>query len=416
MARNIVVTGSRFRNGTRYNYSGPFERDGMMEYLQKYALEKLPTLTQVSAINFQEFINHDLIVLVGFLGENEGHEALRDIALQFRDQFQTGLCTDRTLMKELQVTPPTLILYHHDMGDSYRYTEALEVPRIAQFIKTNSIPIISEITPTTYELMREADLPVAFIFYSGSGERERLRKELVGVARLFRGSISFGLINGAEYQVFAGLLNIQPRFPALAIQTPANNAKYVLPQDIPVGAESVRDFAYQFLQGKAQPSLLSEDIPETNDGLVKIVVGKEFNRIVMDQEKDVVVEFYESSCGAGCNEIDPLYEAVARKFSHQKGLLFAKMDMKYNELPIDKNLEIIGFPSVKLFKAGQPKEAIDFEGAQEFNAFVDFLRQHSTYPTDVEKISDYEEYQLIMQMKQEHQKSVRQLRPSHDEL
>ncbi|KAK9762307.1 protein disulfide-isomerase precursor [Basidiobolus ranarum] len=403
-----------FRNGTKYDYSGPSESQGMMEYLKRQAL---PTLTQVNAENFNEFKDHDEIVIVGFLDNNEKeHQILREIALKFRDQFQTGISTDITLMDKLQITPPALMLYHREIDTSFKYEGAISATEVTQFIKSSSVPLISDMTPESYEIIREVDLPIAFIFYTSSQERAYLKKRLHKVAKELRGSISFGLIDGVEYEVFAELLNVDPKMPAVVIQTPFNNAKYVLPQDIPINSESVSTFAHQFLKGEVEPSLLSDEIPTKNEGLVKVVVGKEFNRIVMDTTKDVVVEFYESWCDTDCNEIDPLYEVVARKFSKQENLLFTKMNMKNNELPIEHALEVIGFPSVKLFKAGKTKEVIEFEGSQEVNAFIDFLKKYSTSPIEIEKISDLEEYQLILQMQKEHDKYGRPLLPIHDEL
>jgi len=41
----------------------------------------------------------------------------------------------------------------------------------------------------------------------------------------------------------------------------------------------------------------SEEVPATNDAPVKVVVGKTFNEIAMDETKDVLVEFYAPWCG-----------------------------------------------------------------------------------------------------------------------
>lgn len=50
------------------------------------------------------------------------------------------------------------------------------------------------------------------------------------------------------------------------------------------------------LTGKIDPYYKSEDIPEPNDGNVTIVVGKNFEKIVMDETRDAFVMFYDPSC------------------------------------------------------------------------------------------------------------------------
>ena len=55
--------------------------------------------------------------------------------------------------------------------------------------------------------------------------------------------------------------------------------------------EALEDFARQLVQGKLEPYLKSQPIPEQT-GDVKIVVAKNFEQIVNDKTKDVLIEFY----------------------------------------------------------------------------------------------------------------------------
>lgn len=52
-----------------------------------------------------------------------------------------------------------------------------------------------------------------------------------------------------------------------------------------------------FVSGKVEPSIKSEPIPESNDGPVTVIVAKNYEKIVMDDKKDVLVEFYAPWCG-----------------------------------------------------------------------------------------------------------------------
>ena len=52
-----------------------------------------------------------------------------------------------------------------------------------------------------------------------------------------------------------------------------------------------------FVDGKVQPSVKSEPIPEKQDGPVVVIVAHNYNDIVMDETKDVLVEFYAPWCG-----------------------------------------------------------------------------------------------------------------------
>jgi len=71
-------------------------------------------------------------------------------------------------------------------------------------------------------------------------------------------------------------------------------------------SETFLKFYEDFSKGKLQPSYKSEPVPETNDAPVKIVVGKTFASIVLDETKDVLVEFYTQQWCSPCEEVKQL--------------------------------------------------------------------------------------------------------------
>ena len=60
--------------------------------------------------------------------------------------------------------------------------------------------------------------------------------------------------------------------------------------------------------GKLVPHIKSEDEPKDNDGPVKIVTAKSFDKIVFGG-KNVLIEFYAPWCGH-CKQLTPIYEEV----------------------------------------------------------------------------------------------------------
>lgn len=67
------------------------------------------------------------------------------------------------------------------------------------------------------------------------------------------------------------------------------------PADLTV--EVITKFVDDVLAGAVSPSLKSEPVPEKNDEAVKVIVGKEFEKIVKDETKDVFVKYYAPWCG-----------------------------------------------------------------------------------------------------------------------
>ena len=57
-------------------------------------------------------------------------------------------------------------------------------------------------------------------------------------------------------------------------------------------AESVAAHLASHASGSLKPSFKSQPVPEDNSGPVKVVVAKNFQDIVMDENKDVLLEVY----------------------------------------------------------------------------------------------------------------------------
>lgn len=51
---------------------------------------------------------------------------------------------------------------------------------------------------------------------------------------------------------------------------------------------------------------------ESHDNSVRVLVGKNFSEVVMDDTKDVLVEFYAPWCGH-CKNLEPIYAELAQK-------------------------------------------------------------------------------------------------------
>ncbi|ORX80283.1 protein disulfide isomerase [Basidiobolus meristosporus CBS 931.73] len=392
-----------FREGSPSEYNGPRKADGIVSYMKK---QSLPALSDITLDSIDTFKDSDNVVIIGFFSSNDSEEykVLREIADELRDDYLFGATVDKDALKKFDVKEPGVILFKKFDDGKEVYDGAITIESLKKFIKSNSVPLLDDIGPENYFTYIESGLPLSYIFYSNEEERNKLKTEISPIAKEHKGKINFVFIDAEKYPTHADSLNLKSEWPAFAIQNPDTNAKYPFDQSKEINNANIGEFVKSFLAGDIQPSIKSEPVPEKNDGDVKLVVATEFEKIVNDQDKDVLVEFYAPWCGH-CKNLAPIYEKLGATYSaHKDKIVIAKMDATANDLPIGTDFQIQGFPTIKLFKAGKDKEVVDYEGDRTEASFVEFLSNHA-----VNKVN-------VTPSKAEEAPPKEEENPEHDEL
>jgi protein disulfide-isomerase A1 len=118
------------------------------------------------------------------------------------------------------------------------------------------------------------------------------------IAEKHKGKVNFATIDAAAFGAHAGNLNLEAGiWPAFAIQETVKNQKYPFDQKKKITEKDIGKFVADFVAGKIDPSIKSEPIPEKQEGPVTIIVAHNYKDVVLDNDKDVLVEFYAPWCG-----------------------------------------------------------------------------------------------------------------------
>jgi protein disulfide-isomerase A3 len=102
--------------------------------------------------------------------------------------------------------------------------------------------------------------------------------------------------------------------------------------------DALEKFARDLLDRKLEQYLKSEPVPASNDEPVKVVVAKQFDEIVNDESRDVLIEFYAPWCGH-CKTLAPKYDELAAKLKSETGITIAKMDATANDVPANYDVK-----------------------------------------------------------------------------
>lgn len=104
----------------------------------------------------------------------------------------------------------------------------------------------------------------------------------------------------AEFADYLGVDSLETRIVAMHNNAEDELDKYVFAGEWTVASLSA--WVQDFIDGKLEKHFKSEEIPEENDGPVKVIVGKNFEEFVFRDDKHVLVEFYANWC-AHCQEV-----------------------------------------------------------------------------------------------------------------
>lgn len=375
-----------FRDGQPAPYNGGRTSPQIIKYMES---ELLPPVTEVTLENLESFADEEVAGLALFEKKDEAFKNYTSIAAKFHHQLTFGSTFDPAVAEKLGVTtfPSFVVFSKHLEKPAVLDTTAdfaFEEKPIVEHLMRNSLAPAGEIGPESFRAYMVSGLPLAYLFYSNAEERERYEPALLELAKEFHGVVNIGFIDSVKYGSHAPNINLnEHQFPAFAVHDITTNKKFPIKQDTDLSPKVVAQHLRDFIAGTLIPDVKSEPVPEKQEGPVYKAVLGNYDELVLDEDKDVLIEFYAPWCGH-CKKLAPIYEELgALYFNHPQlkhKVAVAQMDHTANEL---EGIEIAGYPTIMLFPAGNKKEPIVFEsGARTLENLNAFIRDKGTHGVD----------------------------------
>ncbi|XP_053198850.1 protein disulfide-isomerase A4 [Scomber japonicus] len=394
IASRFEVTGyptlKIFRKGKIFEYNGPRETFGIVDYMKEQAG---PPSKQVQAVKqVQEFTKDgDDAVIVGLFSSEQdaAFEIYNEACNILREDFSFRHSFSSDVAKLLKGSPGQIVIVqpekfrskHEPASHTLTVKDSTSVSEVQEFFKKHMIPLVGHRKPSN-DAKRYTKRPLVVVYYGVDFSfdyrkaTQFWRSKVLEVAKDFP-EYTFAIADEEDYAEELKSLGLSDSGEEVNVGILADEGKKFAMEPEEFDSEVLRDFVMAFKKGKLKPIIKSQPVPKNNKGPVKVVVGKTFDDIVMDTQKDVLIEFYAPWCGH-CKKMEPDYLALGKKYKGEKNLVIAKMDSTANDVP-NNSYKVEGFPTIYFAPSNSKNSPVKFEGGDRtVDGLSKFLEKHAT--------------------------------------
>jgi len=146
----------------------------------------------------------------------------------------------------------------------------------------------------------------------------------------------------------------------------------------PLAQDSLLTFERAYMEGSLKAHLKSAERVDDSEMAVKVIVSADFDERVIKSGKDVFLQFHAPWCGH-CKALAPKFEELGLVFKEQKveSVVVAKMDATENDID-HPDVDIQGFPTLKLFLGKDPDHPVEYHGERETEAMLEFIKKEAS--------------------------------------
>lgn len=382
-----------FRDGEETGpYDGPRTADGIVSFLKKQAG---PASVELKAdADLAKYTSDQDSSVVGFFADDKSTAQIEFLkaASALRDNYRFAHTNSEALLQSHGVDGEGVILFRPPRlsnkfeDGSVKYSEDIYTSnKIKRFIQDNVFGICPHMTDDNKDQLKGKDLLVAYydVDYDKNPKGSNYwRNRVMKVAKSFLDQgkkLNFAVASKSMFSHDIsefGMDGSSGEVPLVAIRT-AKGDKYVMTEEFSRDGKALERFLQAYFDGTLKRYLKSEPIPENNDGPVKVIVAENFDSIVNDDSKDVLIEFYAPWCGH-CKSLEPKFNELGEKLSGDPNVVIAKMDATANDVP--SPYEVSGFPTIYFSPAGRKMSPKKYEGGREVSDFIAYLKKEASSP------------------------------------
>ena len=361
-----------FKKGIPYEFEGGRSGKELINWARKKAGNPLQILQTKE--DLKQFKSNNDICLVYFGDSTEDIKRFSDVSMLI-EEYPFAIVKNSSLINKYSKNG-TIILYKQ-FDEKESELKNFNKRKLLEFIKQNALPKVMVLNDRSVQYIFQKKNPALVLFASNETQYWNNYVELlIKISDNIKRKIALVMTDikeGIESRLADYVGINQKDLPLVAIlDTRKEFKKYIMKEEI--NYENIINFIKDWEENKLKRSLKSEKEPKDNNGNVLILVGKTYEKEVINNDKDVMVIFYAPWCNH-CKEFMPKYEEAAKIMKGNDKLIMAKIDGSANEV---ESVAITGFPIILFYPGNKKKEEpIQYNGKRTTEDIIKFIKTYS---------------------------------------
>jgi len=360
-----------FRNGDAIEYDGGRTEKEIINWVTKKSGPASKTLFTEEEI--QNFLKSDGTRILGYVSEDQEPVWLKAAGSEKVQAFAFGHVKNPDHFGSHSAGTVEL---HKEGEDVKTFSGEFTADEIVTWAASEGFPLVDELSQDSWTRAQSSGTDLLAIFQTTKDTEAALE-----VAKSFKGNlvvttsdqVSLASRWGASGNVVPTAIYVANRKEGVDFTIWNEDAGVAL------NGESLKKFVEGARDGSYDSYIKSEPVPESNDGPVTVLVGKNFDEIVKGN-KNVLVEFYAPWCGH-CKKLAPVYDELGAYYKDDSDVVIAKIDATANGNP--KGVSVQGFPTLIFWDANNKQTT--YNGERDLDSFKSWIETHRTKLTSTEK-------------------------------
>merc|ERR1711983_222899 len=210
------------------------------------------------------------------------------------DDYPFAISSEAGVLEEYKEEGSGIVLFKNFDEGRNDFEGEVTKEAVATFVSGNALPLVVEFNQETAQKIFSGEIKShLLLFVSASAEDYSAKVDIAkAIAKDHKGEMLFVTINTDEedhkrIMEFFGME--ESELPSMRIIKLEEDMSKFKPDSTEISTDNIRAFVKAYRSGELKQHLMSAEIPEDWDkNPVKVLVGKNFVEVAMDETKDVL--------------------------------------------------------------------------------------------------------------------------------